>query len=106
MKLTALFSSLFLTTFAAGEAIHLVNCNGGPQPISMVAYYADDHNPTQPPSDNVCLMSYGPYFYWETGIYEYCKFPTGVEFKFNIEVVAQAPGVGDYSDVGCVFGSE
>lgn len=69
-------------------------------------YYADDHNPTQPPSDNVCLMSYGPYFYWETGIYEYCKFPTGVEFKFNIEVVAQAPGVGDYSDVGCVFGSE
>jgi len=40
MKLTALFSSLFLTTFAAGEAIHLVNCNGGPQPISMVAVSA------------------------------------------------------------------
>ncbi|KAJ6438799.1 Iterative polyketide synthase afoE [Purpureocillium lavendulum] len=92
--------SLAFARLAYGEGIHLVNCYYGPQPVSLVVYYSDDSHPVIPPPQNACRKSTGSYFYWETGKDETCRFSTGVTFKFNIEVVAQAPGVGDYSAVG------
>ncbi|KAM5368014.1 hypothetical protein ACJZ2D_009728 [Fusarium nematophilum] len=98
MRLSQIWVTALLCGGAlGGEGVHLVNCDAANNPSSGVWYYADDSKAVMDisPTD-ICSMTRGSYFLWETR--GDCRFNNGAVFSFDINPGAWA--IAPYRAVG------